>query len=62
MGQVLSKGLRDVPVIDQRLIDYLDNQFPENTQYIEPNKLYMQLGARSVIKRLQYLLDQAKKA
>lgn len=62
MGQVLSRGLRDVPVIDQRLIDYLDSQFPENTQYIEPNKLYMQLGARSVIKRLQYLLDQAKKA
>ena len=53
MGQVLTKGDIKVPVFTVEQLEYLNRTYPEDTSYNDnPNKLYMNLGARNVIKHI----------
>ena len=42
-------------------LDYLESTFPENTLVLEPNEMYYQLGRRSVVAQVRFLIEQAQK-
>lgn len=61
MGQLLTKGDDKVPVFTVEQLEYLDRVFFEDTTYQDnPNKLYMNLGARNVIKHIQLQIARSK--
>ena len=48
-------------VFTKEQLDYLESTFPENTLVLEPNEMYYQLGRRSVVAQVRFLIEQAQK-
>ena len=61
MGQVLTKGDIKVPVFTVEQLEYLNRTYPEDTSYNDnPNNLYMNLGARNVIKHIELQIERSR--
>lgn len=61
MAEVLIKGDRNIPVFTDEQLEHLTNIFPENTVFkSDPNELYMNLGARRVIKYIELAIQRSK--